>query len=72
MKHAIIKPDTIKPAIMKTDNPEEKIIRPWYYYLLHNSIVDPPLYKTDLANKNKPIYFITKDKTKKIYCKTVN
>ena len=64
-----MKPVTIKPVTIKPDNPE-KNIRPWYYYLLHNSIVDPPLYKSDLENKNKPFYFIPNYKTKKIYCKT--
>jgi hypothetical protein len=58
----------MKPLTIKSDNPEEKMKRPWYYYLLHNSIVDPPLYKTDLENKNKPVYFIKKDKTRRIYC----
>lgn len=65
-----MKSDTMKPVTIKSDNPQEK--PPWYYCLLRNSIVDPPLYKTDLENKNKPFYFITKDKTKKIYCKTIN
>jgi hypothetical protein len=58
----------IKPLTIKSDNPEEKMKRPWYYCLLHNSIIDPPLYKIDLENKNKPVYFIKKDKTRRIYC----
>jgi hypothetical protein len=67
MRPDTMKSDTIKPVTIKSDNPQEK--RQWYYCLLHNSIVDPPLYKTDLENKNKPFYFIPKYKTKKIYCK---
>jgi len=55
----------MKPVTIKSD-------RPWYYCLLHNYIVEPPLYKTELENKNKPFIFITKDKTKKIYCKNIN
>ena len=64
-----MKPATMKTVTIKPDNPE-KNIQPWYYYLLHNSIVDPPLYKSDLENKNKPFYFIPKYKT--IYCKNIN
>jgi len=41
--------------------------RPWYYYLIHNSIVEPPLYKNDETLKNKP-FFKIKTNNNKIYC----